>query len=59
MVYSFSPFAFGIKAARDAQETLNRFEAVFGNQAKAAGEFADTIAREVGRSSPNSACCGR
>ncbi|MFO7959008.1 MAG: hypothetical protein R6X33_18130, partial [Candidatus Brocadiia bacterium] len=44
------PFAAGIKAAADAQETLNKFEQVFGRQAQAAGEFADAIAREIGRS---------
>lgn len=45
-----APFAAGIKAAKDAQETLNKFEQVFGRQAKAAGEFAGVIAREIGRS---------
>ncbi len=39
-----------LEAAADAQETLNKFEQVFGRQARAAGEFADTIAREIGRS---------
>jgi len=45
-----APFAYGVKAAGDAMETLNKFEQVFGTQAKAAGEFADALARSVGRS---------
>ena len=45
-----APFVAGIKAAKDAQETLNRFRAVFKDQADAAGQFADAIAREIGRS---------
>lgn len=39
-----------IKAASDAQESLSRFEAVFRDQAKAAGQFADALAHSVGRS---------
>src|SRR6056297_1296751 len=39
-----------IKAAADAQESLSRFEAVFKDQAAAAGEFADALAKAVGRS---------
>lgn len=39
-----------IRAASDAQESLSRFEAVFKDQAKAAGQFADALAQSVGRS---------
>lgn len=39
-----------IKAAADAQETTSRFEQVFGDQAKAAGKFADELASAIGRS---------
>src|SRR5690606_17492746 len=39
-----------IRAASDAQESLSRFEAVFKDQAKAAGQFADALAKSVGRS---------
>ncbi|NLY01518.1 MAG: phage tail tape measure protein [Rhodopirellula sp.] len=42
--------AFTIKAAADAQESLSRFEQVFKDQADAAGEFADALAKSVGRS---------
>lgn len=42
--------ALSIKAASDAQESLSRFEAVFKDQAKAAGQFADALAHSVGRS---------
>ena len=45
-----APFAYGVKAAGDATETLNKFEQVFGNQSKAAGEFADALASSIGRS---------
>lgn len=44
------PMAIAAKAAGDAMETLNKFEQVFGTQAKAAGEFADALASSVGRS---------
>jgi len=48
---AFAPVGLiSIKAASDAQETLSRFEQVFGTQAKAAREFADAMAKEVGRS---------
>ncbi len=39
-----------IRAAGNAQEAISRFEAVFKDQAKEAGAFADTLAKEVGRS---------
>jgi len=39
-----------IRAASDAQESLSRFEQVFKEQAEAAGVFADSLARSVGRS---------
>lgn len=39
-----------VKRAADAQESLNRFEAVFDTQAKAAAQFADSLAGSVGRS---------
>ncbi len=45
-----APFAYGVNAAGDAMETLNKFDQVFGTQAKAAGEFADALAKSVGRS---------
>lgn len=43
-------FAATIKSASDAQESLNRFEAVFKDQAAAAGAFGDELAQTVGRS---------
>jgi len=45
-----APFVASIKAAGDAIETINKFEQVFGDQAKAAGQFADALAAAVGRS---------
>lgn len=48
---AFAPLgALTIKAASDAQETLSRFEQVFGDQADAAAKFADDLAASVGRS---------
>lgn len=48
---AFAPLgALTIKAASDAQETLSRFEQVFGDQADAASQFADDLAKSVGRS---------
>jgi len=44
------PFIYSAKAAGDAIETLNKFEQVFGVQAAAAREFADELAKAVGRS---------
>lgn len=43
-------FALVTKRAGDAIETVNKFEAVFAKQAKAAGKFADALADAVGRS---------
>lgn len=43
-------FALCVKAAGDAVETVNKFEAVFAGQAAAAGKFADELAGAVGRS---------
>lgn len=42
--------AASIKAASDAEESLNRFGAVFKDQTEAAGAFADELAERVGRS---------
>jgi hypothetical protein len=48
---AFAPLGgLAIKAASDAQETLSRFEQVFGDQADAAAKFADDLAASVGRS---------
>lgn len=48
---AFAPLGgLAIKAASDAQETLSRFEQVFGDQADAASKFADNLAKSVGRS---------
>jgi hypothetical protein len=44
------PFIAAIKHASDAQESLNKFRSVFGEQSKAAEEFASTLAKSVGRS---------
>lgn len=45
-----APLALSIKVAGDAIETLNKFEAVFGVQAKAASQFAETLVTALGRS---------
>jgi len=45
-----APLAFATKAASDAAETVNKFGAVFKDQAGAAGEFADQLAQDLGRS---------
>ncbi len=39
-----------ISAASDAQESYSKFQQVFGEQAKAAEDFADRLAKSVGRS---------
>jgi len=44
------PMGMAIKAAGNAMETINKFEAVFRDQAGAAGDFADALAESVGRS---------
>ena len=41
---------YAVKAAADANESASRFQQVFKDQAKAAGEFADALAKAVGRS---------
>lgn len=41
---------FAIKAASDAEESLSRFNQVFGDQAQAVQQFADDLAQSVGRS---------
>jgi hypothetical protein len=38
-----------IAAARDAEETMSRFAAVFGDEAEKAGGYADELASRVGR----------
>lgn len=45
-----APFAAAIKMAADAQETIAKFNSVFGDQAPAAKAFADQLAASVGRS---------
>lgn len=42
--------AAAIKKASDAQETVAKFGQVFGDQAKPAQEFADALAKSIGRS---------
>jgi len=42
--------AIGIKAASDMEETLNKFNVVFGENQEAVKAWADTFAAEVGRS---------
>ena len=43
-------FAPTIAAAGDAAETMNKFNAVFGDQSQQAGDFADDLAKRIGRS---------
>lgn len=45
-----APFAVSIKAAADLEETMNKFNVVFGENAKQVKEWGDTFAAEVGRS---------
>lgn len=45
-----APLVAAIKYASDAQESLSRFKQLFGEQADAAGKFADSVAKAVGRS---------
>ena len=45
-----APLGVAVKIAGDAVETVNKFEAVFREGAKAAGEFADEISKALGRS---------
>lgn len=44
------PLAFSVKAASDMEETMNKFNVVFGENAKAVKEWGDTFGAEVGRS---------
>ncbi|HUX03184.1 MAG TPA: hypothetical protein VMY35_19655 [Phycisphaerae bacterium] len=44
------PFLYAIKSAGSAIETVNKFEQVFGRQSEAAGKFADTLSKAIGRS---------
>ena len=45
-----APFIAAIKLASDAQESLNKFRAVFKEQADAAEQFAQGLSKSVGRS---------
>lgn len=44
------PLGLTIKAASDMEETMNKFNVVFGNSSKAVKEWSDKFARDVGRS---------
>lgn len=47
----FAPLAASaISAASDTQESLSRFNQIFGNQSKQATEFAQEVAKRIGRS---------
>lgn len=45
-----SPFIAGIKAASDMQETMNKFDVVFGENAASVKQWGDGFANQVGRS---------
>jgi len=45
-----APMAYGLKAAGDAMETINKFKQILGDQADAAEDWADRTAKAVGRS---------
>lgn len=45
-----SPFIAGIKAASDMQETMSKFDTVFGDRDSEAKEWGDNFAAQVGRS---------
>lgn len=45
-----APLGLAIRQASDAQETFSKFDTVFGDQAKAAREWGDALAGQVGRS---------
>ncbi len=45
-----APFGLAIKAASDLQETLSKFETVFGDRSKEAKVWGDEFAGQVGRS---------
>lgn len=44
------PFALALSSASDLQETMSKFEAVFGSQSAAVKAWADDFAQSVGRS---------
>ena len=44
------PLAFSVKAASDMEETMNKFNVVFGASAKVVKEWGDSFGAEVGRS---------
>ncbi|WP_417392039.1 hypothetical protein [Gimesia sp.] len=45
-----APFAMAINAGSDMEETMNKFNVVFGKNAEAVKEWGDTYGAEVGRS---------
>lgn len=45
-----APFFAGIDAASDMQETMNKFDVVFGDRSAAVKEWGDNFAAEIGRS---------
>ena len=45
-----TPFGLAIKAASDLEETMNKFDVVFGANAEEVKKWSDTFAAEVGRS---------
>lgn len=49
-VLASSVVGLSIKRAGDAQESLSRFRAIFGDQSAAANQFADVLGKSVGRS---------
>lgn len=44
------PLSFTIRAASDMEETMNKFNVVFGENSKAVKDWSDNFARDVGRS---------
>jgi hypothetical protein len=46
---SLAAFAYPIKAASDLQETMGKFDTVFGNSARDVQAWGDTLADEIGR----------
>jgi len=45
-----APISFAVKKASDMQETMSKFETVFGNAAKGVKRWGDELAGQVGRS---------
>ena len=45
-----APLGLAVREAMNATESLSKFQQVFGDQADAAGEFADAVAKAIGRS---------